>query len=237
MSIAISNKVWELYDGGGSELLCLLALGDWADDNGNCYPSIASIAKKIRVTDRYAKRLIHRLIDAGYVRVIGNQYGGAPGSTRKYRLEFPANTGGLQNTPTGGQQATPNAETGGLQGTEGWPTGAERGGLRATQTVIEPSLTVNTPSALRFDDFWSAYPRCKRKESKQSCLKVWKSKKLDLVADQIIAHVKAKAGTDDWIKQEGQFIPAPLVYLNKGTWDGADLESLVRSSKQEVWDV
>lgn len=194
MSSSISDKVWGLYGVGGTALLCLLALADWADDSGNCEPSIAAIAKKIRVTDRYAKRLVHRLIDAGYVRIIGNQYGGAPGSTRKYRLEFPSKTDGLPETPRIGLKATPKAKTGGLPGTEGWPAGAERGGLQAAQPVIEPSTTKNASTALRFDDFTCAYPRCRRTESKG-------------------ARLKSRVWTEDLTKQNGQVVPVPFVYF------------------------
>ena len=225
MSVAISEQVWTRYDGGGSKLLCLLALADWSDESGFCYPSVAAVAKKIRLQDRQAKRLLHELIDAGYVRVVGNKFGGAPGSSRKYQLVFQGSTGDTQETPTGVAHDTPNEETGVIQGTDGCHPRHERGVAHDTLTVIDPSRTVNTPSALRFDDFWSAYPRSMRKESKQECLKVWKTKKLHLVADQIIAHVRAKASTDDWRTQAGKFIPAPLVYLRKASWDGAELDS------------
>ncbi len=197
MSSAISSKVWGLSGVGGTALLCLLALADWADDSGNCEPSIAAIAKKIRVTDRYAKRLVHRLIDAGYVRIIGNQYGGAPGSTRKYRLEFPSKTDGLQDTPRRGLKTTPKAakaETGVLPGTKGWPIGAERSGLQATRPVIGPSTTINAPMAHRLGDFMCAHPRCRQKESKGACL-------------------KSRVWTEDLTKQNGQFVPAPHVYF------------------------
>jgi hypothetical protein len=29
--------------------------------------------------------------------------------------------------------------------------------------------------------------------------------------------------TDAWMKQNGAFIPAPLVYLNQQRWDGAEI--------------
>ena len=51
---------------------------------------------------------------------------------------------------------------------------------------------------------------------------IWKAKRLDQDADQVIYHVRAMANSDDWKKQGGQFIPAPLTYLRQARWDGAD---------------
>lgn len=52
MSMKILSRVWEEFPGDGSELLAMLALADWSDDNGQCFPSISSIARKIRLTAR-----------------------------------------------------------------------------------------------------------------------------------------------------------------------------------------
>ncbi len=46
MSIRIMSKVWDAFPGGGSDLLALLALADWSDDEGRCWPSMASIARQ-----------------------------------------------------------------------------------------------------------------------------------------------------------------------------------------------
>lgn len=98
MSIRVMSKVWESYPGGGSELLALLALADWSDDNGRCYPSMASISKKVRLKPRQAQRVVHQLIEAGFVSVIGNEFGGKPGATRQYRINLSTLTGVAHDT-------------------------------------------------------------------------------------------------------------------------------------------
>lgn len=80
-------------------------------------------------------------------------------------------------------------------------------------------------SALRFEEFWSAYPNCKRKGSKTRCLERWTRNGLDGVADLIIPHVRAMAGTTDWQKDDHQYVPAPLAYLNQSKWDGAETDA------------
>jgi hypothetical protein len=95
-----------------------------------------------------------------------------------------------------------------------------------------------------FERFWAAWPRSERKVSKSLCQKKWAKLGLDLQAEEIIKHVEYMKTTDSWLKSNGQFIPAPLVYLNQMRWDGAEIpevkkvdDTLVRleeSRKQAV---
>lgn len=74
-----------------------------------------------------------------------------------------------------------------------------------------------------FDAFWAAWPRSTRKGAKAACLKVWTKNYCETCADQIVKHVDWMKTTDDWRKNAGAFIPAPLVYLNQQRWDGAEV--------------
>ncbi|MHB1351985.1 MAG: helix-turn-helix domain-containing protein [Thiobacillus sp.] len=174
MSIRVMSMVWERYPGGGSTLLALLALADWSDDNGRCYPSMASISKKIRLKPRRAQRIVHQLIEDGFVQVVGNEFGGAPGSTRQYRINLSMLTGVLDDTRTGVLEDTPSRETGVLEDAEGCTGRRETGVPQYTQTVIEPSITVSTGEQDRspqhcpiqkiidlYHECMPANPRCK----------------------------------------------------------------------------
>ena len=88
MSVRVMSLVWDGYPGGGSELLALLALADWSDDDGRCYPSMSAIADKTRLSRSQAQRVVHNLIDSGFVSVEGNETGGRPGSTRRYLIDL-----------------------------------------------------------------------------------------------------------------------------------------------------
>lgn len=169
MSIRVMNRVWESYPGGGAELLALLALSDWSDDEGNCWPSMASIAKKLRVSRSQAQRVTHNLIEQGVLLVTDNANGGAPGTTRRYRIVLERLTGRIDATPespkekialkqktgrtgaTGSADATPTGRmdatgstnaTGRMDAKDGSHGCGETGRMDATQTVIEPSGTV-----------------------------------------------------------------------------------------------
>ena len=85
------------------------------------------------------------------------------------------------------------------------------------------SSNINTEDG--FALFWSTFPNTKRKGAKSKCLEIWIKKKYHLDKQKIQNHLESMCGSVDWQKNEGQFVPAPLVYLNGCSWDGAEIES------------
>lgn len=66
MSVYVSAAVWKNYPGsGGNGLVVLLALADQADDDGWCYPSVAYIAAKCRLSERAVQDNLARLETMG----------------------------------------------------------------------------------------------------------------------------------------------------------------------------
>jgi hypothetical protein len=61
MSIAVMSQVWEKSKFRGTDLLCLLALADWADDEGYSWHNIDNLASKIRVTRRQTIKILNKL--------------------------------------------------------------------------------------------------------------------------------------------------------------------------------
>ena len=89
MSIKVMTLVWENFNRGGSEKLAMLALADWCnDEGGSLHPSISGIAKKINVQERQARRIVHKFIDEGFLKVVANHNGGNPGQSRHYILNI-----------------------------------------------------------------------------------------------------------------------------------------------------
>ena len=74
-----------------------------------------------------------------------------------------------------------------------------------------------------FDRFWAAWPKHPRKGAKAACLAKWAKTYCETQADQIIKHVEWLKTTEQWKKDGGAYIPAPLVYLNQQRWDGAEI--------------
>ena len=78
------SAVWQLSEYSKEKLLVLLALADWANDDGVCWPSMLLIAEKARITERGAKGIMHQLISDGVVEVL--DAGGGRGNVPRYRV-------------------------------------------------------------------------------------------------------------------------------------------------------
>lgn len=149
MSIRALSAVINKYPKGGSEKLVLITLADWCDDNGgSLYPSIKAVAKKACVEPRQAQRIMHALIEAGILAVVGNENGGAPGVTRKYKLNINKieDMPRLHDTQTGDIQDTGViGDTGVMQDADGCHLG-HRGVSSKTETgVMGDTLSVSDP--------------------------------------------------------------------------------------------
>ena len=66
MSVRIMSLAWELPL-SPTEKLVILALADCANDEGECWPSIATIARKSNLGERSVQRSIQALKDAGHL--------------------------------------------------------------------------------------------------------------------------------------------------------------------------
>lgn len=66
MSIRIMSQVWglKLPD---SEMLILLALADWSNDDGDCWPSIAQLRAKTNKSERTIQGAIKSMVEAGHM--------------------------------------------------------------------------------------------------------------------------------------------------------------------------
>lgn len=242
MSVRVLSRVWDGFPGGGTDLLTMLALADWSDDDGRCWPSVAAIAKKVRLQKRQTQYIVNRLVTDGFLSVDGNVHGGAPGETRRYRI--------ILERLTGAPQCTGAADcTGAPQCADGCSGVRETGALDCTQTV---NRTVNTrqirqsaadasgvalpgkPSRTAkgsrlhqdirlFDEFWTAYPK---KRAKDDAMKAFVKRKpgRDLL-EQLLGAIEAQKRSDDWLKENGKYIPYPATWLNDGRWmDEIDAE-------------
>jgi hypothetical protein len=104
MSIELLTQVWKYAEVTGSELLVLLALADYAHDDGtSIYPSVATIARKSRLSVDQARRVVHELIKDGYVELV--EEGGWNGKTNRpnqYRILLEKLEGGYLQDARGG---------------------------------------------------------------------------------------------------------------------------------------
>lgn len=82
----------------------------------------------------------------------------------------------------------------------------------------------DTRPAIRFDEWWSTYPK---KINKAGCKEKWRSRKLDDLADIIISDTKTRTIYDTRWK-EG-YIPNSTTYLNQSRWE-SEIETNYRNN-------
>ncbi len=79
-------RVWEYSRQKEGALLVLLAIADFADDEGNAFPSVPRLAHKARLSDRQTQRLIRKLEEDGELKI-------TPGTGRSHANTFTVLTG------------------------------------------------------------------------------------------------------------------------------------------------
>jgi len=131
MSIKIMSMIWDDGPAKQSERFVLLALADYANDQGECWPSIAGIARKTCLTERGVQKILRRLSDDGWLLI---EVGTGRKNCNIYTVKTPNDVHPEQSSPPNLSAETPNLS-------------AEN----PEQGSPEPSLTINKPSVSRGD--------------------------------------------------------------------------------------
>lgn len=86
MSIRVTTKVWEHVPYREGTLLVLLALADWASDDGSrIFPTIERLAEKARLSERATQGILRRLEKDKVIECV-KRAGGRPGRASEYRI-------------------------------------------------------------------------------------------------------------------------------------------------------
>ena len=97
MSVRIMAGVWETAPVRSGELLVLLALADHANDSGTCFPSVARLAERARLSLRQTQRVLRHLEQTG---LINRQPHGGRRGTDLFTVRTPDILTSPQATPT-----------------------------------------------------------------------------------------------------------------------------------------
>ena len=87
MSIRLMTLAWELPVPPTKKLV-LLAMCDWANDFGYCFPSVATVARRTCISKRQCQRIMGELIATELIAVVANRQGGA--GSRRYQINVDA---------------------------------------------------------------------------------------------------------------------------------------------------
>ena len=133
MSIKAMSLVWDHSTQKGSSLILLLAIADYANEDNRAWPSIGTLAAKIRMSERNTQILMRKIMDAGELEM---QQNACPNGTNVYRITL--GKGGENFTPLGGENFAPG---GAKPSTEGVKNSAQGGAIAiAPEPSLDPSV-------------------------------------------------------------------------------------------------
>ena len=130
MSIHVMAQVWRNGPSSATDCLLMLALADYANDDGECWPSIGGLARKARLSERGVQTALRRLEAGGWLKI---ETGGGRRRCNLYRIKTPQEMHPAGNAP---RKETPqmNAETPQITAINPAPCAPE-----PSRTIIEPS--------------------------------------------------------------------------------------------------
>lgn len=86
MSIRIMSQVWDMEIEDSTTKLTLMALADFSDDEGYCYPSYEVLAKKISKSKRTAIRAVEKLTELGFLQKEKRELNDGTSRTNLYKI-------------------------------------------------------------------------------------------------------------------------------------------------------
>lgn len=210
MSVKCISLVLDKSIHGGTDLLMLLVLADYSDDDGNSYPAVASLARKCRLKPRRANYILAALQDSGELKVLKNE---GPKGTNRYRIMLAALGAKPLHSSAPLHSAAPlhsSARGGALQCAKPLHSSADEPSLNRQ----EPSCSKSTPDG--FDVFYKKYPR---KVGKEKAIKAFAKAKAGAILEIILTDIDRRVISDEWTVDKMQYIPHPASYLNGKRWE------------------
>lgn len=146
MSVRTMARVWADSSHNGTELLMLLAIADFADDDGRAYPSVAGLATKCRMKPRNANYILAALQESGELRLRHNE---GPRGTNLYQIVFSAMRHPFAEDKQPLQVTAPLQATAGVQASAGLQRSAPTPAMQCAKPLQpiadEPSLNHQEP--------------------------------------------------------------------------------------------
>lgn len=87
------------------------------------------------------------------------------------------------------------------------------------QPIAEAEAEADKNNVSRFALFWSSWPNGPRKTAKKQCLAKWISQGCEADADRVMAALEWFKASEQWVKDGGAFVPMPMTWLNRRSWE------------------
>lgn len=175
MSIRIMSQVWNMEIDDSTAKLTLMALADFSDDEGYCYPSYEVLAKRISKSKRTAIRAVEKLTELGFLQKEKRELNDGTSRTNLYKI-VSENERVTQTPPmmTNGKEAvtsmTSHSDTDDTRVVTNVSLHSDKGvtpinittNRTVSRTIKEPSINPLPPKGVSLPDFidpklWQEY--------------------------------------------------------------------------------
>lgn len=198
MSIKLMSAIWDHGPERQAARFVLLALADYAGEDGACWPSMETIAAKCCMTPRGVRQIVRTLEKEGWLTI---QPGGGRNNTNLYLIhENPE-----RQTLNGEINPERHAGLNGINPERGSPEP-----LR--EELREERAPLYIPPD--FDAFWEIYPRC---IAKGAARRAWAGAVKKARPDDIMA--AASEFAEKVMGKDPKYIPHPATWLNGERWE------------------
>ena len=103
------------------------------------------------------------------------------------------------------------------------PPGKERKGKEGEGSPVkDAALTRESGVKGKFNKFWNAYPNKKGKDAAYRKFEALNPDECLLLT--LLGAIENQKRSEDWRKDNGQFIPHPATWLNQGRWKDQPVE-------------
>lgn len=163
MSIHVMNEVWgkSSHDKGG--LLVMLAIADFADEQGRAFPSIATLALKTRQTERNVHNVLSKLVESKELTIYPNK---GPFGTNLYQINL--SQLGKKKPKGGGEIISGGGENSSKKGVKKFPEGGEI--ISENDEKISPDPSCDPPLEPSYDPSMQACQKIEQTNDHDACL-------------------------------------------------------------------
>lgn len=225
------------------------------DKEGYCWATNKYLAEIVGIADRELRYRIGELRKSGYIDI--EFIKGERGEILKRKIFLGLSTGGINvphlrhnsATPSGKELPYPMAQNCQEKITRiednkkriYSPSYSPKGDAESEPPSSTSSKENGNGKDALFDEFWKSYPPCKRKANKSACKTAYlKIPNLKEEQPRILEGLRLWKEDREWTRDDGRFIPAPLVFIHQQRWEGMYEEGkkiAEEEEKKKVTDV
>lgn len=186
----------------------LVALADYADEAGQCFPSHNKTAERVGASRSTVRRAIKQLMEQGYLTYTREQRKDGTFTSNRYSLNLGREWGHSEPGWAAGEPRWGHSEP-----TLGSPVNQQEPSVNPQRTITAHK---HAQAPDPFNEFWEVYPRKKEKKRAQAA---WKSAVKREPAEGIIAAAKNYAQERKNVKDGEQFTKHASTWLNNDCWE------------------